>query len=129
MERHGLQPVVRSSVGGQPRGEAKVGEEVRLDVVVEAPPGTGRIIAVEVDLMGENTWGHKHPVDGTSLQLAFSFTHRYYSPGAEFISARATSHRDGGVDAKVGRLSDIGCCRCSYHKATTDGCGSTRGSI
>jgi hypothetical protein len=111
VERHGLQPVIRCSLGGQPRGEVKVGEEVRIDVVAEAPPGTGRVIAVEVDLVGDNTWDHKHRVDGTSSLVAFSFTHSYDSPGTKFISARATSHRDGDVDAKVGRLINIGRCR------------------
>jgi hypothetical protein len=50
--RKGIQPVVELKVNGGVRAEVAVGQPVTLSAMIEVPPNTGKVVAVEWDFDG-----------------------------------------------------------------------------
>jgi hypothetical protein len=95
-ERAGIQPVVRVTVNGAKRADVKVGETVRFDGVIEAPPAAGTIVVAEWDFLGTADYPFKNrEADGTAATLAVAAEHAFDEPGTYFVALRAGIHRDG----------------------------------
>lgn len=107
--RGGIQPVVRLTADRADRAETRVGRPVRLQAEIAAPPGGGRIIAVEWDFDGAGTWPLvEEGIDGTQRQLDVDRDATYDEPGTYFPCVRVTAHRDGDVGATSRRLVNLG---------------------
>jgi hypothetical protein len=111
-ERGGIQPVVSVTANGHTRVEARIGEEVALEVRAEVPPGAGRIVSVQWDFDGSGTYPFSHPeIDGTASEIKLSTTHAYDRPGSYFATALVQSHREGGVGVTWRRVPNLASAR------------------
>jgi hypothetical protein len=107
--RGGIQPVVHLRANGSERAEARVGEVVRLQAEIAAPPGGGRIVAVDWDFDGSGAWPvSEEGIDGRQKQMDVDRHATYDRPGTYFPCVRVTAHRDGDVDATQRRLVNLG---------------------
>ena len=94
-QRLGIQPLVSLTVDGGVRAEVGVGRSVVFDALIEVPPHTGTIVAVEWDFTGDATFGEFSPVTGTETQMRVRAHHTFDRPGTYFPVVRVASHRDG----------------------------------
>jgi hypothetical protein len=108
-ERCGIQPVATATANGSSRAEVTVGDEVRLELTAEAPPGVGAIIEWAWDFDGTGTWPEQHTDVAPSVQ--HQTTHRYTEPGTYFVSARVTSQAQGNPADPYSRIENLGRCR------------------
>ncbi|MBB6634541.1 PKD domain-containing protein [Cohnella thailandensis] len=97
-ERQGIQPVIRLTANGGERADVGIGEAVRFEAKIEAPPNTGRIVSAAWDFEGEATF----PIEGTIVyeneegsQAVVRATHSFSKPGTYFPVLRAGSSRNG----------------------------------
>lgn len=93
-KRLGLQPTVDLTARGGETVTVKVGQQVVLHADVEAPPGTGVIVATAWDFEGDGTYVEetlKHPKSDLRVQAR----HRFETPGVYYVALRVTSQRDG----------------------------------
>jgi hypothetical protein len=111
-ERGGIQPVVSVTANGAARIEAKVGEEVTLQLHAEMPPRAGTIVSIDWDFDGSGTYPFSHSeIDGTATEVKLSTTHSYDRPGTYFATALVHSHRDGDVTATSRRIPNLASAR------------------
>lgn len=110
-ERRGIQPVVSVTANGAARADVKAGQEVKLRVHAETPPGAGTIISVQWDFDGSGSYPESAKVDGTQAAVTLSTTHTYDAPGTYFVTALVESHRDGDVSATSRRISNVASAR------------------
>jgi hypothetical protein len=111
-QRGGIQPVTSVTANGVARFEAKVGEEVTLQLHAEVPPRAGTIISIDWDFDGSGTYPFSHPdIDGTANEVKLSITHSYDRPGTYFATALVHSHRDGDVTATSRRIPNVASAR------------------
>ncbi|MHB8467719.1 MAG: PKD domain-containing protein, partial [Acidimicrobiales bacterium] len=110
-ERQGIQPVVAVTANGAARTEARVGEDVRLQVRAVVPPGAGTIIAAQWDFDGSGTYPEASAVDGSASDVTLEVTHRYERPGTYFATALVESHREGDVNAASRRIPNLASAR------------------
>jgi hypothetical protein len=107
-EREGVQPVATATADGSVLAEADVGQPVTFEVVVEAPPGGGKIIQVFWDFDGSGEYAFEHDeVDGSSSSLRLGTTHAFDAPGTYFPAVRVVAERDGNMDAVLGRMENL----------------------
>jgi hypothetical protein len=100
VDRKGIQPVVALTVNGGARADVRVGQSVTFTAVIEAPPGTGKVVAAEWDFDGVGDYPLTEKLTDThSARVTISATHAYTKPGTYFPVLRATSQRQG--DAKI----------------------------
>jgi hypothetical protein len=105
--RRGIQPVPILTVDGGIVASVVAGQPVRLDLEVDVPPGTGSIIAIEWDVIGDGRWESDPDIDGTSTSIHTSRVHTYAEAGTYWPSVRVTSHRDGDVAATTCRVPNL----------------------
>ena len=110
-ERGGIQPVVSVTADGGVRADVRVGESVALIVKAEVPEGTGKIIGVKWDFDGTGSYPREEVVDGTRTALMLSTSHSFDRPGTYFVTALVESHREGEVNAKFRRVSNVASAR------------------
>ncbi len=110
-DRGGVQPVVAVTANGGVRTEVKPGDPVTLEVDAQAPPAGGTIISAEWDFDGTGAFPFRHEVEGTNTAVRLSTTHVYDAPGTYFVTARVSAHRDGDVDTRYRRLTNVASAR------------------
>jgi hypothetical protein len=107
-ERGGVQPVVRLTANGGARASVRARERVEFEASVALPPGAGGLVKIEWDLDGAGHWpAAEGGLDGTLTTLTVTRSASYAEPGTYFPSVRVTAHRDGDVDATIGRLVNL----------------------
>ncbi len=112
--RKGIQPVVELRANGGERAEVSVGEPVRFQVKVQAPPKSGDIIDVEWDFEGTGDYV------STSLRhnrraVVQRETHVYSTPGTYFPGVRGSSHRDGDGETPWALIQNLDRVRVVVH--------------
>jgi hypothetical protein len=107
-ERKGIQPTVALTVDGRDRIEVAAGEEVAFTALVEVPPGTGTIVAVEWDFDGAGEYPERSFVDGSATRLQVTATHAFDESGTYFPAVRVTSHRHGRRKTDHARVQELG---------------------
>jgi hypothetical protein len=110
-ERRGIQPVIAVTANGGLRAEVGVGQPVSLAMTAETPPGAGTVVGVKWDFDGSGSYPRQEAVDGKSSAVSFSTTHSFDQPGTYFVTAMVESHRQGQVDAKARRISNVASAR------------------
>jgi len=107
--RRGIQPVVTVRANGAERAQIKAGESVKLAATVEAPPGTGKIVAVEWDFESD---GKFEPAAGmtraASARATVNATHMYAEPGTYFVTVRGVAQRQGDAGTAYTRIQNLG---------------------
>jgi hypothetical protein len=91
--RKGVQPVVRIKANGGPRADARVGEPVEFEAVVEVPPGTGVVAMVEWDFEGDCRFPVKSELGEPSASASFRQTYAFERAGTYFPAVRVASRR------------------------------------
>ena len=109
--RRGIQPMVALTADGGERAEVSAGETVAFEARIEAPPGTGVIVAAEWDFEGAGDFPVSAPfefatADGASVTVKAS--HAFAAPGVYFPALRATSHRQGNATTRFARPQNLG---------------------
>jgi hypothetical protein len=110
-DRQGIQPVVTLKANGGERAEVKVGKAVNLTAVIEVPPFTGKVVAVEWDFEGEGTFpvtGKIVPTDKSGARVTLKTTHTFTKPGTYFPTLRAVSQRQGDANTPYARIQNLG---------------------
>ena len=96
-KRAGIQPLVHATANGSARANVRVGEAVKLEGTIEAPPGAGTVVQAEWDF-GDGEWNfptkHKE-ANGSATRLNVATTHSYSKPGTYFVCLRGGIKRDG----------------------------------
>ena len=92
-ERKGLQPAVRLTANGAARADVKAGEAVSFEAVVEAPPGTGVIAAVEWDFEGDGRYPVTSELGEPSPRAVVRQSHAFAQAGVYFPAVRVASRR------------------------------------
>jgi hypothetical protein len=106
-ERRGIQPVVTLSVNGAERIEVLTGQSVTFNGTVEAPPGTGSIIAAEWDFEGTGKFEAANPVKRGAERMTVSMTHRFDKPGTYFTGLRGVSQRNEAAGTPYQRIRNL----------------------
>ncbi len=106
-DRLGVQPTVHLTVDGDEVAHGRTGQPVTLVATAEAPPGTGTIVGLAWDFDGSGGLAVHESVSGDDERVVIERTHTFEAPGTHFVTVRATSHRDGGVDAAFARIHDL----------------------
>ena len=106
-DRGGIQPVVVGA-NGTTKADVQAGQPVTLEVVAQAPPGTGTIIAAHWDFEGDGTWVPiGEAINGREATVRVATTYIYDRPGTYFPTVQVTSHRDGDPGAKNCRIDNL----------------------
>ena len=105
--RKGIQPVVELKVNGGSRADVAVGQPVTFTATIEAPPGSGTVVAVEWNFDGAGSYsaaevGERRPA------VSVKATHTYAQPGTYFPALRATSQREGDPETAFARVQNLG---------------------
>ena len=106
--RGGIQPTAALTVDGRDVIRTRVGAEVKYEGRVAVPAGTGTVVAVEFDFLGDGDFPHRvESIDGTlpCLEVAASF--RFEVPGTYFSCMRVTSHRNSDLESPYARVQNI----------------------
>jgi PKD domain len=107
--RHGIQPVVTVRANGAVRTQIKAGESVNLTATVEAPPGTGKIVAIEWDFESKGTFETAvGPTRVAGETATIKATHVYATPGTYFVTVRGIAQRQGNADTAYTRIQNLG---------------------
>ncbi|KAF2621076.1 hypothetical protein BU25DRAFT_435723 [Macroventuria anomochaeta] len=105
VERGGIQPTVHVSISSD--GSGSVRQDVVLIAVAVAPPGTGKIVAVEWDFYSTGDFVLKEvaePAETVTMKMQFT----YEEAGEYVVVVRATSQREGDGESLYGRASNLG---------------------
>jgi len=103
--RGGLQPTVDLTVRGATSVRAAVGQQVPLTAKVEAPPGTGKIVATEWDCDGDGAFAAAN-FGSPKRTLHLRSTCTYSRPGTYFAALKVTAQRDGML-AQFARVQNL----------------------
>ncbi|MFA4835766.1 MAG: tannase/feruloyl esterase family alpha/beta hydrolase [Dehalococcoidia bacterium] len=108
-DRGGIQPVVSLTANGvSDRLEIKTGTPVTFAAAAEVPPGAGTLIKVDWDFDGKGKYPFKNEgIDGSLSKMQFSASYTFTKAGTYFPVVRVTSHRDGDVNAALGRVTNL----------------------
>ncbi|KJS08842.1 MAG: hypothetical protein VR73_04300 [Gammaproteobacteria bacterium BRH_c0] len=109
-DRKGIQPVVHATVNNGKRIDVKVGEVVRFEGRIEAPPGAGTIVSSEWDLEERGDYPFSNAeADGSATSMLVKAKHVYSKPGVYFVALRGGLHRDGkrGTGAPTHHLDRV----------------------
>jgi hypothetical protein len=106
--RRGIQPVVTVRANGAARAQIKAGESVNLTASVQAPPNTGKIVAIEWDFESN---GEFVPATGWTRAANAAQTvkakHTYAAPGTYFVTIRGVAQRQGNADTAYTRIQNL----------------------
>ena len=105
--RKGIQPVVELKVNGGERAEVAVGKPVTFSAIIETPPNTGKVVAVEWNFEGAGSYVPAK-FDDIKPAVSVQATHSYSQPGTYFPVLRATSQREGDAETPFGRVQNLG---------------------
>jgi hypothetical protein len=105
--RKGIQPVVELKVNGGVRAEVAVGQPVTLSAMIEVPPNTGKVVAVEWDFDGAGGYVPAELGD-ISPSVSLKATHAYSQPGTYFPALRTASQREGDPKTQFARIQNLG---------------------
>lgn len=106
-ERRGIQPVVDLTIGGKPRAEVRVGEQVPLQVHAEVPSGAVDVVHVEWNLDEGDGYEERDFGDVGSIVNA-TIVHTYNTAGTYFPAVRVASHRTGGTQTSFALALNLG---------------------
>jgi hypothetical protein len=107
-ERGGIQPMVAATANGALRADVSVGQAVEFAATARVPGGSGYLIGAEWDFEGDGTWPLKYDfIDGKSDAVELTASHAFSRPGTYFPAIRVTAHRNGDVNATLGRLPNL----------------------
>ena len=107
--RKGIQATVDLKVNGGERAEVTVGQPVSFTAIIEAPPGTGSVVAADWDFDGTGTYPTAGELNGVkSAKVTVAASHTYTRPGTYFAAIRATSHRRGDAQTLYERVQNLG---------------------
>ena len=108
-ERKGVQPVVTAKANGGVRADVAVGQNVKLSAVVDMPPDTGSVVAVEWDFEGTGEFPVTSELeDTTSDHVEVETSYAFTKPGTYFPAVRASSHRKGDASTPYARIQNLG---------------------
>ena len=107
-QRGGIQPVVSLLVNGRERADVAVGEAVSFVADISAPPGTGKVVAAEWDLLGVGDYPVAVQLAASGASASVKTTYSYSKPGTYFPVLRATSQRDGDSKTPYTRVQNLG---------------------
>ena len=106
-DRKGIQPVIALSANGSERAEARSGEAVRFAATIEAPPGSGKIVAAEWDIEGAGEFADAADIGFPAERIVLTEEHAYAQPGTWFAVLRVTSQREGDAETPYARVLNI----------------------
>jgi hypothetical protein len=128
-ERRGVQPVVTVQANGAARADVRVGQPVDFTAILEAPSGTGSIVAAEWDFdateqVGEADFSRRALVEqmgphdsgrfavaeqfNPAPRIALTRSHAFTQPGTYFPALRVYSQRQGDAATPYARVSNLG---------------------
>lgn len=97
--RRGVQPTIQFTANGAASANAKVGEAVKLQARIDAPPGAGKVVAVAFDFDGSGNFAASHEMPGPAkASYTAQTSHVFDKPGRYAVSVRAESERQGRRD-------------------------------
>lgn len=106
--RGGIQPVVNLTANGTVSANITKGEYVRLSASIQVPQGTGEIVSVEWDFLGDGdfTCADFDALPDGSWSANTSYT--YKEEGIWFSQVRVASKRNGETDKTIARAYNLG---------------------
>jgi len=114
--RGSIQPVVKLSVNGAARANITSGGSVNLSASIQVPQGTGEIISVEWDFLGDGDFviaDFDALPDGSWTANA---SYAYNEEDTYFPQVRVASQRDGEPDKPFARAYNLGRARVIVEK-------------
>jgi hypothetical protein len=107
-ERRGIQPVVVLTANGGARADVTVGQPVHFSAVIEAPPGTGAIVAAEWDFEGAGNYPLPGQLSDTrSARVTVQSTYAFSKPGTYFPALRAAAQRNADPGTPYARANNL----------------------
>ncbi|MBV1690186.1 PKD domain-containing protein [Novosphingobium sp. G106] len=104
--RGGVQPVVELRAKGGERAEVAAGEAVGLTASIEAPPGTGKIVAAEWDFEGTGTFTAA-TIGAPQERIELTARHAYARPGTYFAVLRVAAQRESDPSTPYARVLNL----------------------
>jgi hypothetical protein len=118
-QRRGVQPTVTLSAKGTGAPGTSIdvatGQPVTFSVKAQVPPGTGKIVSVQWDFLGDGTYPDSTPLThiGPVVNLRTSYT--FTQPGTYFVTVRVASQRNGDTNTPYGLIQNLAQVRVVVH--------------
>lgn len=106
-QRKGIQPVVRLKANGRESITVSVNQPVHFSALVSAPPGAGKVVAVEWDYLGEGSFPQTDKLKKAKCRKLVRGAFRYTQPGTYFPLLRVTSQRESDADTPFARIQNL----------------------
>lgn len=102
-KRGSVQPVATATINGKARADVKLNEAVTINVSVDVPKGTGRVVKAEWCLDSSKQYTRQQDISqvvysNNGNHCEFSTTVSYEKSGTYFPTVRVYSQRDGKQD-------------------------------
>ena len=106
--RKGIQPLVSAFANGGAKAVVKVGQLVSLTGIVEAPPGTGKVVWAAWDFDGSGSFADVAALPKTpAARASVKASHMFDKPGTYFVTLKAEAQRNGDAATPFARLPNL----------------------
>jgi hypothetical protein len=106
--RHGIQPTVTVSIGGQALARVKAGQEVEIVGTVEVPPGTGKVVMAEWSFDDPAVFVPANLPARPQSRVTLRTRWRVGQPGTYFPTLHVASQRNGDAASPYARIENVG---------------------
>jgi hypothetical protein len=113
-QRLGVQPVVDLTVSANhPSGRAgqrvdvAAGQPVTFTLDATVPPGVGKIVRVEWDYQGSDSFAVSTPLTPGRPHVELHTTYTFTQPGTYFPVVRVTSEQDGNANSPYDQIQNL----------------------
>ncbi len=107
--RKGIQPLVSAFANGGAKAVVKVGQLVSFTGIVEAPPGTGKVVWAAWDFDGSGSFADVAALPKSpAAKASFKASHMFDKPGTYFVTLKAEAQRNGDAATPFARLPNLG---------------------
>ncbi|MDR2417467.1 MAG: hypothetical protein LBD79_00240 [Treponema sp.] len=107
-DRGGIQPSVELTVNGEKNADVLLGDFIDLSVTIQIPEGTGEVVSVEWDYLGDGTFvSATFNATGDGIWITDS-SYLCNKAGVFFTQVRIASQRKGDADTPFERVFNYG---------------------
>ncbi|WP_217808903.1 PKD domain-containing protein [Enterococcus sp. 12E11_DIV0728] len=105
-ERGGIQPIVELTVKKDKKIVVNVGQKVKFNSIAKAMPGSGKIVSVEWDCLGNGDYSASN-LSKVSEKVIDNKTFKYNKAGTYYAAVKVTSNRDSNSNSSFSKVQNI----------------------
>jgi PKD domain len=118
-QRGGVQPTVTLTAKGPGAPgqsiDVAAGQPVTFSAKAQTPPGTGQIVSVQWDFLGDGTYPVSTPLSHIGPVVKVKISYKFTQPGTYFVTVRVASQRNGDTNTPYGLIQNLAQVRVVVH--------------